>query len=417
MKAVILAGGIGSRMGEICREIPKPMVKICGKPILLNQIEALKKEGITDFIIVTCYLSEKIEEYFGDGSKFGVSISYYREESPLGTAGALFHLGLKEDFLLINGDLIFDIDLKSMLSFHNEKNSLATLLVHPNNHPYDSTVIDTDGNDRVAGVYFKNEKPEYYPNLCNAGIQIVSPGILDRYEFKGKADFDKDIVAASVDTGRIFAYRSAEYVHDVGTLTRLENAEKDILSLRVENSNKRKLHKAVFLDRDGTVNIYKGYITKPCKIELSDGVEAAISRFHALGYLVIIVTNQPVIARGDCTKEELEQIHRRLEMLLGEKGAYIDRIYYCPHHPDKGFEGEVSQLKLECSCRKPEPGLLLKAQKDYNIDLSQSYMVGDSISDVEAGKKAGCTPVFLGEDKSVCELVFSSVKEFSDYLK
>lgn len=403
-------------MGEICREIPKPMVEICGKPILLNQIEALKKEGITDFIIVTCYLAEKIEEYFGDGSKFGVSISYYHEETPLGTAGALFYLGLKEDFILINGDLIFDIDLKSMINFHNEKNALATLLVHPNNHPYDSTVIDADGNDCVVGVYLRNGKPEYYPNLCNAGIQIVSPKILDRYEFKDKADFDKDIIAASVAMGRIFAYRSAEYVHDVGTLSRLENAEKDILSFKVQNSNRRKLQKAVFLDRDGTVNVYKGYITKPCEIELVEGIEEAISNFHSLGYLVIIVTNQPVIARGDCTEEELENIHRKIEMLLGEKGTYTDRIYYCPHHPDKGFEGEVSHLKIKCNCRKPEPGLILKAKKDYNIDLSQSYMVGDSISDVVSGKRAGCTPVFIGEDKSVCELVFSSVKAFSDYL-
>lgn len=416
MKAVILAGGFGSRMGDICLNTPKPLIEILSKPILSHQIDALKKEGITDFLIVTGYLAEKIEDYFGDGQKFGVNISYYREETPLGTAGALFRLNLQEDFLLCNGDLIFDIDLCSMLNFHKAKGALATLFAHPNNHPQDSMVLQADNNNRIIDLHPKKEKPEFYPNLCNAGIQIVSPELLKMYNYTEAADFDRDVISPAINTGRIFAYRSSEYVHDMGTPERLAQTEKDISSGMVQTRNKHNLQKAIFLDRDGTLNTHKGYITNPSDIELTDGAAKSITTFHNLGYLVILITNQPVIARGDCTVEELEKIHNRLEMLLSENGAYLDCIYYCPHHPDKGFKGEVTELKIQCDCRKPAPGLIFKAQKDFNIDLSKSYMVGDSITDAEAGANAGCVSVLIGRKNNKDYLSFDSLHDFSNHL-
>lgn len=416
MKAVILAGGLGTRMGKLCDSVPKPLIKIQEKPILQHQIECLKREGITDFLIITGYLSESIEAYFGNGENFGVNITYFKENTPLGTAGALFRINIESDFLLCNGDMIFDFDLDSMLSFHRSKDALATLFVHPNNHPRDSVTLDTDEVGRVVSVYRKNKKPELFQNLCNAGIQIVSPELLSLYDYQGKVDFDSDVIFPAIGTNRIFAYSSAEYVHDVGTPERLGKVSQDIASGTVMKRNRQNMQKAVFVDRDGTLNVHKGYITAPAGIELINGTAEAINTLHRLGYLVIMITNQPVIARGECTLEELKNIHNRLGILLADEGAFLDGAYFCPHHPDKGYEGERAEYKTNCTCRKPAPGLILQAQKDFNIDLSQSYMVGDSINDIEAGKNAGCTTVCVGNDSVNADYKFNSLKEFSDYL-
>lgn len=421
MRAVILAGGLGTRLESVNKDMPKPMTLICGKPVLEHQILALKKEGINEFVFVVGYLHEKIEEYFADGRRFGVSISYFCEDKPLGTAGALFKIDMTDDFLLLNGDLIFDFSVKKMQKFHRKNKALATLFTHPNNHPYDSAVVVADEKGCVRGFITDRNKPDSYQNLCNAGVQIISPELLKMYSIDGEANLDRDIIMPAVKTGRIYSYKSAEYVHDMGTLDRLKSVEKDIDLCVVQNKHSENLQKAVFLDRDGTINKLKGFISKPCEIELLDRVADAINTFHELGYLVIIVTNQPVIARGECSAQTMKEIHNRLETLLGEKGAYVDGIYYCPHHPDKGFEGEVEELKIQCDCRKPAPGLVFQAQKDFNIDLSKSYMVGDSIRDIQAAENAGCIPAMINESKGNFEcmkcLSFESAFDFSVYLR
>ncbi len=414
MKAVILAGGFGTRLKSVNKNIPKPMTLICNKPVLEHQINFFKNAGINDFILVTGYLFEHIENYFKDGKHLGVNISYFKEDEPLGTAGALFHLGLEEEFLLCNGDLIFDFQLSKMINFHKSKNALATLLTHPNTHPYDSTLIVASENGCVTNLIPKNNKPFAYANLCNAGIQIISPKLLELFTISGKANLDKDILKPAVKTGRIYSYKTPEYIKDMGTPERLAETENDIKSGFAERKRLSNLQKAVFLDRDGTINIYKGYITDPADIELLPGVPEAIKHFNELGYLVIVITNQPVIARGDCTIETLIQIHNRIETLLGEKGAYIDAIYYCPHHPESGFENEIKEFKITCECRKPQPGLLLQAKADFNIDMSKSFMVGDSSRDIEAGKNAECTPIYINESEKYKE--DESVKAYKSLL-
>ena len=153
--------------------------------------------------------------------------------------------------------------------------------------------------------------------------------------------------------------------------------------------------RAVFLDRDGTINRYVGFLRDIGQFELLPGVAKAIKRINESDYLCIVVTNQPVIARGEVTVEELAEIHNKMENLLQVQAAHIDGIYFCPHHPDKGFEGEISGLKIECDCRKPKPGMLLRAAEDYNIDLSQSWVIGDSERDVQTGINAGCRTILL----------------------
>jgi len=155
--------------------------------------------------------------------------------------------------------------------------------------------------------------------------------------------------------------------------------------------------KAIFLDRDGTINKYVGFLRNIDEFELLDGVAAAIRKINESGYLAIVVTNQPVIARGEVSFEELNEIHNKMETLLGKEGAYLDAIYYCPHHPHKGYEGERPELKMDCACRKPKPGMLFKAAEDFNIDLSQSWMIGDGENDIKAGINAGCKTILLSD--------------------
>ena len=411
MKTIIMAGGRGTRIASVKSDVPKPMIPIAGKPILEWQIENLKACGLTDVTLVIGYLGHVIKDYFGDGSKFGVKIGYFVEDSPLGTAGALFKMNLTEDFLLMCGDVILDVDFNRFIEFHKKNRAWASLMAHPNGHPYDSSLLVTEvlppqvsgglpvDTHRVIRWMNKEDERLYYKNRVNAGIEIISPALLDETmrsfvprhpETPDKVDLDRDVLKPNIASGKIFAYDTPEYIKDMGTPDRYYEVEEDIKSGKVKARNLKNKQKAVFLDRDGTINKYVGFLTKPEQFELIPGVAEAIRKINKSGYLVIVVTNQPVIARGDCTWEQLQTIHDKMETELGKEGAFVDAIYVCPHHPDKGFEGERLEYKHVCDCRKPSSGLLLKSAEDFNIDLSQSIMIGDSERDVEAGIAAGC---------------------------
>ena len=416
MLAVILAGGKGTRIKEYDESLPKPMLSIAGKPILQWQIESLKSEGVYDFLLVVCYKYQKIADFFGDGSEFGVKIKYFIEPEPMGTAGALFKIELPDEFLLINGDLIFDFTLEDMLSFHRQKQALITLFTHPSSHPFDSSAVFVDKNSQVMAL--EKNKENSFSNLSNAGIQIVNKKAFLSLRQKQFMLFDKDVVRPNIENGSVYSYCCSEYCADVGTPERFQKAEKDLLIGLPEKFRNHQKRKAVFLDRDGTINQHKGYIFHPSQIELIPGVANAINTFHGLGYLVIIITNQPVVARGECSEVELETIHNRLIYLLAKQGAYIDDIYYCPHHPDSGFEGENKAYKIDCECRKPKPGMIFEAADKWNIDLKQSFMAGDSLIDVQTAINSGCQPVIVGNiENSENALTYHSLNEFAKALE
>lgn len=412
MKVVIMAGGRGTRIASVASDVPKPMIKICGKPILEHQIENLKACGLTEIILVIGYLGDKIREYFGDGERFGVHIEYFIEDHPLGTAGALFKMPqLTDDFLLLCGDVIIDVDFNRFIAFHKEHEAWASLMAHPNGHPYDSSLLVTEilppqqpggmpeDTHRVIRWMNKEDERLYYKNRVNAGIEIISPMLLKETmkdfvprhpETPDKIDLDRDVLKPNIKSEKIFAYDTPEYIKDMGTPDRFYETEKDIHKGLVHARNLKNKQKAIFLDRDGTINKMVGFVTKPEQFDLIPGAAEAIRLINKSGYLTIVVTNQPVIARGDCTFEELQTIHDKMETELGKEGAFVDAIYVCPHHTDKGFPGERPEYKCNCNCRKPKPGLLLQAAENFNIDLSQSYMIGDSDRDLEAGIAGGC---------------------------
>ncbi len=411
MKTVIMAGGKGTRISSVARDIPKPMIKIDGVPALEREIECLKSQGLTDIIITVSHLGQIIIDYFGDGSKispatgkpFGVNIEYYFEEQPLGNAGALFKIKdkLSDDFLLLNADAVFDIDFIRFIDYHKEKGGLVTLFTHPNGHPYDSGLIVSDGNGAVLKWLAKeDERPAYYKNRVNAGLHVVSKKILDAEIVAPKIDLDRQLLKPLAGTGKMFVYDSPEYVKDMGTPDRYESVCRDFALGTVKAKNLINKQKAIFLDRDGTINEYVGFLKSPDAFRLLDGVSEAIKKINSSGYLAIVITNQPVIARGEVTFAGLEEIHDKLETLLGREGAYLDAIYFCPHHPHKGYAGEIPELKFDCGCRKPKAGMIFKAAKDFNIDLSESWMIGDGENDVLCGINAGCKTAIIGENHS-----------------
>jgi len=399
MKAVIMAGGKGTRLKEITKdEIPKPMAKILDKPILEYQIEVLRENNVLELIIVIGHLGNKIKKYFKDGRDFGVNITYIEEKEPLGTAGAFYYLKeyIKEDFILLFGDLIFDIYLKRMIEFHEKKASFATLFVHPNSHPYDSDIVLLDEDNKIVGFDSKNNIRNYfYDNCVNAGIYIISNKLLNKIDKLQKIDLEKDILSKEIEKENMYGYYSSEYVKDVGTVERINKTSEDIQNNILKKKNLKNRQKCIFLDRDGTINIHKGLITNPQEIELEKYVAEAIRKINSSEFITVVITNQPQVARGLCSLKDIENINKRLKTLLGENGVYVEDVYFCPHHPDKGYPEENKDYKIKCKCRKPDIELIEKAKLKYNIDLENSWFIGDTTIDIQTGINANMNTILL----------------------
>lgn len=427
MKAVIIAGGKWTRLG--LTDIPKPMVQVAGKPILQWQIELAKRYGLDDIIILSGHLGQVIVDYFGDGSKFWVKIQHIIEQVPLGTAGAVKQLEslLTERFFVFYGDTIMDIDLQKMMDFDKEyPESLWTLLVHPNNHPHDSDLVESDVQWIIKAFHSKPH-PEwvYYHNLVNAALYILDPKVFDYIEPDISSDFWKHIFPKIVQDGQMmWAYKTHEYIKDMWTLERLQQVENDILSWKVARLNMQNKQKAIFLDRDGVLNEEVDNLSHIDDLHILPWTAEGLKTINKSEYLALVVTNQPMIAKGFLKETELDEIHKKLESEIGKEWAYLDDIYYCPHHPDRWFEGEIPELKIDCDCRKPKTGMIDRAVQQYNIDITNSWIIGDSTTDIQTGKNAWLKTVAVrtgyawddGKYSVTPDFVFQNLNEAAKFI-
>lgn len=398
MKVLILAGGKGTRLGKMTEITPKPLIPIKGKPVLEYQIQLLKKNNLCDITILINHLGERIKEYFGDGKRWGVNISYFEETFPLGTCGGIkmIEKELKEDFLVLYGDLLLNVDFKKLIKQHKKnkqknRKCIGTLMVHPNNHPYDSDLVEINEQNEILN-FLSKPHPEalIYKNLVNAAVYVLSPTVCSFIPPKISSDFGKDIFPMIIKDKKssLYAYNSPEYLKDMGTPERLLQAETEIRNGVYQKSVLSIKRPAIFLDRDGVINKEIDQLHKVEDFELIKNVGKAIREINENGYYAIVITNQPMIAKGFCTYEDVIEINKKMETELGKVGAKIDAIYLCPHHPDKGFSGENKKYKMKCSCRKPGIGMIKKAVKDLNIDLENSFFIGDSTTDAMTAKNA-----------------------------
>ncbi|MBI2547989.1 HAD-IIIA family hydrolase [Candidatus Woesearchaeota archaeon] len=396
-KVVIIAGGKGTRLGELTKTIPKPLVPLDGKPLLWYVLTYARQYGFSSILLKTGYLAEQIQAYLTDGHQFHAMIDYFIEKEPLGTAGGL-HFLTKENapVLILYGDVLSTVNLRRLYEFHQQTKAQATLVVHSSDHPEDSDVVLLDDTNRVKKIIHKPGNARY-GTMTNAALYLLNPECFSLIPQQGTFDFARDLIPELLHKKMVvYGYRTDEYIRDIGTTQRLKQASQDLAEGKILNRVS-----SVFLDRDGTINAYVEDLHRIEEVKVLSGAARAIRRLNDAHIPVIVATNQPSIAKGFCDVKTIDAIHELLQKLLRKAGAYVDAIEYCPHHPEKGHKGERPEYKIACTCRKPAIGMLQKAQKRYNLDLSRSFFVGDSPRDVLTGKNAGCRTILL---RSGCPL-------------
>lgn len=399
VQAVILAGGKGTRLASRLNGKPKPLVDVDGVPLLRRQIATLVEHGIDEVVLLVNHAADQIAGFVAE-LDLPVKVTLIDDGNPRGTAGAtlacLEHL--RDRFVVVYGDTLFDLDITHMLEEHARSGAGASLLLHPNDHPADSDLVEVDSQGWIQAFHpYPHPDGASLRNLVNAAFYVIDRKILAPWVGKMVVgDFAKDLFPAMVAQGaRLKGYVTYEYIKDIGTPARLDKAERHLRSGLVARARRSARQRAVFVDRDGTLNLQRGHIARPMDLELIEGAGEAVHRLNEAEYRVVLITNQPVLARGEADEFDLARIHARLESELGRSGAYLDAIYYCPHHPHSGYPGEVAHLKRECDCRKPAIGMALAAAKELNIDLDQSWMVGDSTADIAMAAAAGLRSILV----------------------
>ncbi len=398
--AVILAGGKGTRLASISGSVPKVLVPVGGRPVLAHQLELLMAAGYKDVRIFAGHLAEQIQDFIKAGNWGDLNIQIEIESTPLGSAGAVIEKldSLPEQFTVLYGDTMLAIDLERMTAFHSANDADVTILVHPNDHPFDSDLVEANDEWLVTGLHsYPHPETACYRNMVSAALYVVRRESLRAWAAQAKkCDFAKNVFPFLLTSGgRLFAYLSHEYIKDMGTPERLAKVEKDLSAGRIRLVRDSMPSPVVFLDRDGTLNAENGHIRAPEQLQLLPQIAESLKKLREAGYRLIVITNQPVIARGEASEEDVAAVHRKLEWELGLNGVFIDALFYCPHHPDSGFPGERPELKVVCNCRKPAIGMFEKACAELPVDISRSWMIGDTTLDLEFAHRAGLRSILV----------------------
>jgi D,D-heptose 1,7-bisphosphate phosphatase len=409
---VIVAGGKGERLSALYPDTPKTLVPVGGVPVLQHQLELAARHGVRSATIFAGHLAERISAFVGDGSRFGLRVTVEVEREPLGNAGAVLeHLDrLPAHFFVMYGDVMLDVDLSRMARRHLDAGADFTAFIHPNDHPQDSDLVEVDAGGWITHVHaYPHAKNRCFANLVNAALYVVRRDALAPFTRGGKQDFTTIIGRLVATSGRVLGFKSPEYVKDMGTPDRLRKVEADWQAGRIDHE---RAEPAVFLDRDGTINVERGFLRSAAGLELVAGAGETLRSLRKAGYRLVLITNQPVIARGEASEEDVADIHRRLEWELGAAGAYLDEIYLCPHHPDAGFPGERKDLKIACDCRKPGTALVDRACEELRLDRTRSWMIGDQSRDIEMARRAGLRSILVRTGLAGADAKFAATPDF-----
>lgn len=415
-QAVILAGGMGTRLRTRLHGLPKCLVRVCGTPLLERQLRHLCQYGFDDIVFLGNKGLDDIKVVVAS-LDVPARVRFVAESTSLGTAGALLAAldSLSNQFAVIYGDTLINVDLSRVFAAHRKAGADATLFLHPNDHPQDSDLVELDDAGWITAFHrCPHTTGENLRNLANAGLYIMDKRCLSPFcGHPTPCDLAKDLFPAMLAAGaKLHGYVSFEYIKDVGTPDRLEKVELDCVAGVIDATSVSVPQKAVFLDRDGTLISHRGYIRGVDDVELIPGAATAVRRLNELNYRVIVITNQPIIARGEGTLSGLRRIHDKLETLLGAAGAFIDGIRFCPHHPDRGYAGEVPHLKFDCDCRKPKTGLIVDASREFNLDLSLCWLVGDTTRDIKTASNAGLRSILVRTGEGGRDGLFDAVPQF-----
>lgn len=384
-QAVILAGGYGTRLKPFTDTNPKPMYSFEGKPFLEYLIEQIRSFGLQEIVLLLGYLPEKIQDYFGDGSRWGVHITYsvspveYETGLRIKSAAPL----LADEFLLMYCDNYCPIDFSRLIADYEKNKALIQFTAYWNRDDYtkNNLCIAEDG---MVEVY---DKKRLTPRLqgVDIGYAVVNKKVLSLLPEENH-NFEAVVYPALVAEEKLFATVTEHRYYSVGSWERIELTKEFFRPKKV-----------IFLDRDGTLNVRPPracYIERPEDFVWLPEAREAMKKLKDAGYTIILISNQPGIARGNLTEETLAAIHKKMQADLREIGAKIDGIYYCPHNWDEG-----------CECRKPKPGMFFQAQKELSLDLTKCVMIGDDERDMEAAEKANIPGYLVDEKNSLKMLV------------
>jgi D,D-heptose 1,7-bisphosphate phosphatase len=393
VKALLLAGGLGTRLYPLTHTIPKCLLRIAGRPLLDRWIECLAEAGITQGRINTHALAEVVRTYLKQVNSLGrIRLDEAYEPTLLGSAGTVTaNLDLSDDtdqVVVIYADNLSDIDLRPLIAFHRRHLDPVTMVLFRAPNPRACGIAELDASGRIVSFVEKPEHP--VSNLANAGLYVIDAGAYREIAAMEAFDLGFEVIPRFV--GRMRGWIWGGYYLDIGTHEALERAQREapaIFPCGPEDAH-GPLRAAVFLDRDGTLIDHVAYLSDPARVSLLPGAAEALRRLRRAGFARVLVTNQSAIGRGILAEDRLDEIHAELVRQLALHGATLDGIYYCPDVP----EGD-DRAVVEKPNRKPGPGMLLRAAAELQLDLKRSWMVGDLISDVLAGHNAGCQSILV----------------------
>ena len=366
-QCVILIGGKGSRLGEITKKFPKPMLDIDGKPFLMHLINQAKKFGFKNILLLAGHSAEIVNEYFKENNVQGISIKVVNEAHPLGTGGALINAYdyLEDYFFLMNGDSIIDGNWLSIIENIDKDNDVSIALIKKLDcSRYGS--VKLVGN-KITEFFAKTKTKE--EGYIKGGIYCIRKKVLEGMPLKNTS-FENDILPRLVNDKRVAGSEIKGYFIDIGTPDSLNEASKTNWIIKKN---------AIILDRDGTLNVDNGYTYKVTDLEWKPGAISLIRYLNDLNFLVFVATNQAGIAKGKYKENDMHLFHNEMQNQLRKKGAHIDQFYYCPYHID----GSVPEYSIDSNNRKPKTGMLEELSLKWSIKKNNMLLIGDRDSDIQ----------------------------------